>query len=135
MFRNAVPSAGVVVRDGREVVLIERATDRVGTWAFPGGHPEYDEEPAVAACRELEEETGLRADPADCELFAAVHGEHRGRHYAMVTYELDYADAAGAFNPGPEARDVAFWSVAEVLDSPAETREIDRRRLRMLFEE
>ncbi|MDR5763191.1 NUDIX hydrolase [Caballeronia sp. LZ035] len=44
-------------RDGR-VLLVARAT---GRWAFPGGRIETAEEPADAAGRELQEETGLAA--------------------------------------------------------------------------
>ena len=60
LFRNAVPSVGVLVRERDRVLLIERAAgSRVGIWAMPGAHPEYDEEPRSGAVRELEEETGL----------------------------------------------------------------------------
>lgn len=31
-----------------------------GTWSFPGGHLEPGEYPRTAACRELEEETGIK---------------------------------------------------------------------------
>lgn len=55
----------MLVRDGDRVVLVERALEAAETWALPGGHPEYDEDPSEAAARELGEETGLRADPGD----------------------------------------------------------------------
>ncbi|MFC7046007.1 NUDIX domain-containing protein [Halobacteriaceae archaeon GCM10025711] len=133
-FRNAVPSAGVIVHDDDRVLLIERATPPVGTWALPGGHPEYDEEPAAAAVRELEEETGLRADQSDLSLLTVIHGVHGPRHYNMITYTLDYADTAGELEPNWEASDVAFWPAERALDSPDETREIDRRRIEMVFD-
>jgi aryl-alcohol dehydrogenase-like predicted oxidoreductase len=43
LFRNAVPSAGVIVHTDEMVLLIERAVPPVGVWALPGGHSEYDE--------------------------------------------------------------------------------------------
>lgn len=134
-FRNAVPAAGVIVRDGARVVLIERAIPAVGVWALPGGHPEYDEEPADAASRELAEETGLEIAPEDLSMLTAVHSTHRGKHYNMITYTAEYADADGELVAGDEATDVAFWDVEAALSSPNETREIDRRRLRIAFEE
>lgn len=140
LFRNAVPSAGVLVVDGERVLLIERAVPPDdGLWALPGGHPEYDEEPRHAAVRELREETGLVVDPADLTLFTAVHAtteQHGGRtyHYNMITYTVERSAAGGDVDVGPEASDARFWDVDEMLANEAVTREIDRRRVRMLFE-
>ncbi len=51
---------GLVVADGR-VLLIRRAVvPRIGFWAVPSGFVEYDEQPREALAREIEEETGLR---------------------------------------------------------------------------
>jgi len=135
VFRNAVPSAGVIVRDDDAVLLIERATPPVGVWALPGGHPEYDEAPDIAAARELEEETGLRCAPGDLDLLTVVHDDHDGTPYLMVTYTVDCAATTGTLRPGEEATDVRFWAVERVLDSPGETREIDRRRIPLAFED
>lgn len=59
-WRNAKPGvAGMVVRDGR-VLLVRRAVDPyIGHWDLPGGFLEADETPEAALLRELEEETGL----------------------------------------------------------------------------
>ncbi len=133
VFRNAVPSAGVIVREDRRVLLIERATPPVGVWALPGGHPEYDEAPDVAAARELEEETGLRCAPGDLDLLTVVQDDD-GTPYLMVTYTVERAATTGTPRPGEETTDVRFWSVECVLDSDR-TREIDRRRIPMAFED
>jgi 8-oxo-dGTP diphosphatase len=58
-------AATVVIFHAGGVVLVQRdiEPDR-GMWHLPIGHVEYGEDPAVAAIREGEEETGLRlADP------------------------------------------------------------------------
>jgi 8-oxo-dGTP pyrophosphatase MutT (NUDIX family) len=52
-----------VVRDDHRVLQLKRSPDLYlgGEWSFPGGHVEQDEHPAVAAVRELAEETGITA--------------------------------------------------------------------------
>ena len=64
-----------------------------GTWALPGGHLEYREDPVACARRELLEETGLEAvtlvpGPYTSDLF-----ETEGRHY--VTLFVVAADVHG----------------------------------------
>jgi 8-oxo-dGTP pyrophosphatase MutT (NUDIX family) len=54
-------SCGVVVTDGR-VLLLGHAT-RTPRWDIPKGVADPGEEFLAAACRELQEETGLVADP------------------------------------------------------------------------
>ncbi|UIO99223.1 NUDIX domain-containing protein [Halobaculum sp. CBA1158] len=130
-FRNAVVSVDVIVRDGEEVVLLDPAAG--GPWELPGGHPEFDEGPEVAAVRELREETGLEARAPDLDLLSVVHSVHGERHYHMVTYVLDRAETAGEPTPGEEATAVEWWSVDRALSSPSETREIDREALRSVF--
>ena len=54
-----------IVRSGERVLLGLRAnTFGAGTWGLPGGHLEVGETLTGAACRELEEETGVRARDA-----------------------------------------------------------------------
>ena len=55
-------SCGVIVTDGR-VLLLGHAT-RTPRWDIPKGVADPGEEFLAAACRELQEETGLVADPA-----------------------------------------------------------------------
>jgi 8-oxo-dGTP diphosphatase len=137
-YRNAVPSAGVFVRDGDRVLLMQQAERDSewatgGKWTLPGGHPEYDESPRDGAVRELAEETGLYADPGDLTLLAAPHSTHRGYHYYMLTYLLAYEDAEGELDPGEEASGLRFWTPAEMHKESEVTREIDRQRLSLVF--
>ena len=77
----------VVVRPsdiGYDILLIRRkkATFQ-GKLAFPGGHIDYNEDPAVACVRELEEETNVKgANP----VLLTVRGEPgRDPRYHMIS--------------------------------------------------
>ncbi|WP_177227600.1 NUDIX domain-containing protein [Halomicrobium zhouii] len=131
-FRNAVPAADVIVRDETDVLLMEPFGR--DAWELPGGHPEIEEEPVDAATRELAEETGVEAKPADLRLLSVVHSTHRELHYNMITYVVDYEETEGSVIPGEEARDVKFWPLERIFSSPAETRQIDRRVLQLSFD-
>src|ERR1700747_3329101 len=61
----ARPSVGVVaiVRRGDRVLVVRRANPpMLGRWGFPGGVLELGETVAQGAMRELEEETGVKAE-------------------------------------------------------------------------
>ncbi|MFI5841325.1 NUDIX domain-containing protein [Catenuloplanes sp. NPDC051500] len=66
MSEISLTVAGVVLRDPRDRVLLQlrdgNTTVAPHRWCFPGGAVEDGESLAEAAVRELEEETGLRAD-------------------------------------------------------------------------
>ncbi len=62
-FREPKLAVGGLVTQEDRVLLIRRAViPRIGFWAVPSGFMEYDEEPRAALAREIEEETGLRAE-------------------------------------------------------------------------
>lgn len=48
---------------GSEYLVLLRSPEKLGYWHLVAGGVDWDETPAVAASRELEEETGLVADP------------------------------------------------------------------------
>ncbi|MEV0842826.1 NUDIX domain-containing protein [Actinocatenispora sera] len=56
-----VPSAAAVVHDDAGRILLEQRSD-TGTWALPAGGIDPGEQPAAAALREIEEETGVLAE-------------------------------------------------------------------------
>jgi ADP-ribose pyrophosphatase YjhB (NUDIX family) len=132
-FRNAVPGVDVFVRHDGEFLLL-REPGEGGRWVIPGGHPEYDEEPVDAAVRELKEETGLSADPADLSILTAIHSTYRGLHYNNICYLLEFDDTDGELTPGTEAAELRFWTPAEIRDSE-QTRDIDRERLPLVTDD
>lgn len=136
VWHNPVPCASVAVvdRSGPDpaVLCVERAVPPgVGEWTLPGGHMEIGEEPATAAARELEEETGVSVDPDALEILSASTMAPRdGKHVMTVHYVADWADAAGEPTAGSDANAARFWSPAE-FDASGETfRPVHEQRFR-----
>ncbi|MGH2927685.1 MAG: NUDIX hydrolase [Solirubrobacteraceae bacterium] len=61
---DELSAGGVVVRDDQVIVIVpvRRAADGRRVLALPKGHPDGDETPEQAACREIAEETGVRGE-------------------------------------------------------------------------
>ncbi|WP_134668351.1 NUDIX domain-containing protein [Halorussus marinus] len=116
VFQNPAPTAAAGVVDGDSVLLVERAVPPgVGEWTVPGGHLEADEQPAVAAARELREETGVRVDPDALELVdAELLAPFRGKRAVSMVYAVPAARAEGAPTAGSDAAAVRFFSRDEV---------------------
>ncbi|MDB5349978.1 MAG: ADP-ribose pyrophosphatase [Planctomycetota bacterium] len=105
-----------LAHDGLRSLFIKRNADPfAGFWAIPGGYLEMDERIGVAACRELEEETGLK-DVKHVEqigVFDEIDRDPRGRtisfgHAAVVGGPLP--EVAG----GDDAREAAWLDPAKV---------------------
>ncbi len=110
------PQVGVgaiLVRDGA-VLLVRRARPpHRGEWAIPGGRVQPGEPLAVAAARELLEETGVQARIGPL-LYHFEHIEHdpSGQlryHYVVLDFAADYlAGTPQAGDDAAEARWVRF---------------------------
>ena len=140
-------NVGIVLLNASGQVFWARRVQRDG-WQFPQGGMNTDETPDEAMYRELEEETGLRADQV--EVLGSTHGwlryrlppryVRRGRHptcigQKQVWFLLRMLDVDSAFRLDAHAtpefdvwRWVDFWYPAEhVVDFK---REVYRRALR-----
>lgn len=118
--RYAIAAVGcVVVKDGK-ILLIKRGyPPREGVWAIPGGVIEVGEGIAEAARRELEEETGIVAEPIGVigVYNAILHDEH-GRvryHYVIIDIVFDSNSVQGNLRPGGDAVDVSWVNLEEVI--------------------
>ncbi len=71
-----------------QVLLIERKNDPFrGKWALPGGFVEDDESLDTAAYRELEEETGIKADElTQFHAFGKPGRDPRGRAVSVAYF-------------------------------------------------
>jgi len=114
-----VPTVGVVCLRGDQVLLIKRGTPpRLGQWSLPGGRLERGETTAIAALRELAEETGVQAellglvDVVD-GLFTSRETGETTRHYVMIDYAARWV--SGEPVAGDDAADARFVSLDEAL--------------------
>lgn len=71
-----------------QVLLIKRKSDPFkGKWALPGGFVEDDESLEIAAYRELEEETGIRAEElTQFHAFGKPGRDPRGRAVSVAYF-------------------------------------------------
>lgn len=105
------PCAGVVCFRGEEVLLIQRGkAPRLGQWSIPGGRIESGEAAAVAALRELYEETGVEAELLG--LIDVVDYIAPERHYVLIDYAARWT--GGEPIAGDDAADARFVPVADI---------------------
>lgn len=126
------PAVGVVCLKGDEVLLIRRGSPpRLGEWSLPGGRIEPGERLAVAALRELREETGVEAELIG--LVDVVDGlfPEAGRHYVLIDYAARWV--SGEPVAGDDAAEAIFFPFEKALAMVDwdETRRIIRLARRM----
>jgi 8-oxo-dGTP diphosphatase len=129
-WRNPLPVAVVLLPvvgpAGRGVVVVRRAIEPgLGELCLPGGFIELGETWREAAARELREETGLLADPADVDLFD-VHDVSAGM--LLVCGLLPPRDAAD-LPPSAPTEEATEWLVVPgplTLAFPTHTRLVAR---------
>ncbi|MGN0844430.1 MAG: NUDIX domain-containing protein [Kiritimatiellia bacterium] len=115
---DVVLFSGTANRASASVLLIQRGKPPyAGCWAFPGGFMNIDETTEEAAKRELEEETGLRADEANSGIrlrrvgvYDAVARDPRER-VLTVAYTCMVPDAASV-SGCDDAADARWWPLA-----------------------
>ncbi len=98
-----------------EVLLIQRKHDPfAGMWALPGGFVDMDETVEQAVVRELEEETGLKADNLQ-QLFAfsEIGRDPRGRSVSVTFYGLAVTDNSFV-KGGDDASDAQWFQVDQL---------------------
>jgi len=88
--RPLVGVGGVIVQDGR-VVVVKRATEPLkGRWSIPGGMLELGEKLREGAAREALEETGLLVEAGEVlDVFDAIYVDPAGLtqyHYVLIDF-------------------------------------------------
>ncbi|SEI06231.1 NUDIX hydrolase [Pseudomonas asplenii] len=100
-----IAAALLIGPDGRTLLVRKR-----GTLAFmqPGGKIEPHEQPAHALARELEEELGLRVDPASARYLGKFSAPAANEPGFEVQAELFLLQIAEAVEPAAEIEEVVW---------------------------
>ena len=113
-------AALAICRRGDKLLLAQRAkgpSTAVGRWGFPGGMHEVGESILAAAARELEEETGIEAEPKRViDAFDVIGKDTDGRiraHFVLICVVLDWKAGEGA--PIEDASAVGWYTPEEAL--------------------
>lgn len=123
---------GVVVREGRALLIRRGKEPLYGRWTVPGGTVELGETLEEALVREMEEETGLRVEPIKLlTVFDRIHreGERVVFHHVIVDYLCRWR--SGEARAASDALEVAWASAADLAryDLPAKALEVVREAL------
>lgn len=107
---------GIIVEDGR-VLLIQRGQPpQKGSWSLPGGLVETGERLEEALRREVREETGLEVQVISLAgVFERIEPDAEGRieyHYVLLDYLCRVT--GGALRPGSDVSQVAWASPSEL---------------------
>lgn len=130
--RNPLAATHVVVQDGDEVLLLdEPIPQHEGFLSLPGGHARYDEGPREAVVRELDEETGLQANPDTLSLVTVYHAETPRTAFHFSTYTLPFSETTGTLDPEAAGFEIVFKPVEEILSDRDNLRQSDRDRIAM----
>ena len=110
VYRNpALTVDGVLIEDGK-ILLIKRGREPFkGKWALPGGFVEYGERVEDAVIREFKEETGLDTEiKALVGIYSDPKRDPRG-HTVSIAYLLERK--GGEVKGGDDASDAKFFDI------------------------
>ena len=118
LIRRPVVGVGVVVLDGKKVVLGRRTLmggrSYQGHWCIPCGYLEWGEEVRTAAAREFVEETGLEVEITGVY---AVHSNFHNPNDLTVGIWFNGSVTGGALRAGDDLDMVDYFSL-DALPEP-----------------
>jgi len=109
--------AAVITRSSKVLLIRRKGPHGAGTWATPGGHLEFAEDPQQCAIRETREEVGLQLSSVDFlgitnDIFAGC-----GKHYITIWMEAAGFSGEPAITAASEVAEIG-WFVWDALPSP-----------------
>lgn len=116
----SIGCAGVVLRDGKALLVQRGLQPFRGSWQIPGGYVEHDEPIMAAVEREVLEESQVVAQARDVIAFRhSIGGSIGGPSTNIyVVFRLDYLDGEPA-SDGEETLGAGFYSLDEMAQMEA----------------
>jgi 8-oxo-dGTP diphosphatase len=103
---------GVVLKDGKILLVKRKNQPFKGKWALPGGFVEYGETAELAVVREVFEETGLKTRVDSLfGVYSDPRRDPRG-HTITVVYLLEVC--GGILKSGDDAAEVRFFGLDDL---------------------
>lgn len=117
---GSFPKVGVAViimRENQVLLLRRRNSHGAGSWAVPGGHLEFGENPEQCVAREAFEETGLRV--SGLRFFALTNDvfDEENKHYITIWLLAEDFNGEAKVNAPEELSEVA-WFAWDSLPTP-----------------
>jgi ADP-ribose pyrophosphatase YjhB (NUDIX family) len=116
----SIGCAGVVIRDGKALLVQRGWQPFAGAWQIPGGYVEHDEAILEGVEREVMEESGITAKAKDVIAFRhSIGGSIGGPSTNMyVVFRLDYLDGEPKWD-NDEITGAGFYSLDEMSQMEA----------------
>lgn len=111
-YLNPAPAAGILVRDGGSVLLVQRRFEPFrGLWVVPSGFIEYGEDIRGTAVREVREETGLEVAIDSLHAVESCRDDPRGDTVVVL---FGGHVVGGELHAGDDAMDAGFFPIGEL---------------------
>ncbi|MBI4039902.1 NUDIX domain-containing protein [Candidatus Daviesbacteria bacterium] len=118
MERRPLVGVGVIIRKDDEVLLLKRkGAHGAGSWAFVGGHLEFNETPQDCALRETLEEVGLKISNLRPTTFTNDLFDDGNKHYVTLYVLADYIEGEPKILE-PEKCEALDWFKWDNLPKP-----------------
>jgi 8-oxo-dGTP diphosphatase len=113
-MKNKLNVATTIILDKQDILILQRGPESSGsgTWNFPGGKVEEDEDPMDAAIREVKEETGLIIEKDKIDYLGSLILEH------IVVNTFITNSYSGTVKINKESMNFKWVSILEIPEYP-----------------